>query len=215
MKRSVLVLALVLFCATGQAFAAGHGGGGGGGHGGMGGGMGGAMGGGHGWGGHGWHGGWHGGHHHGGDFVFGFGFAPWYWDPFYFPYAYSYPYPYYAGYGYPPPPEDAGPPPDMPPPDQQQPDQQQQQDAWNGQQDNGDPMDASYGLVKLRGVPDGASVELDGRYWLTAARLSERWLALPRGRHTLTIRPQQGAASEHTVDIKPGVNVVIDFHMRG
>jgi hypothetical protein len=203
MKRSALLLALVLLGAPGSALAA-HGGGGG--HGGFGGG--------HGWGGGGWHGGgWHGGHHHGNDFVFGFGFAPWYWDPFYFPYAYSYPYYGYPpyGYGYPPPPEDAGPPPEAqaPPPDQQQ-------DAWNNQQqDTGDPMDASYGLVKLRGVPDGASVELDGRYWLTAARLSERWLALPRGRHTLTIRPQQGAASEHTVDVKPGVNVVIDFHLRG
>src|SRR5579875_2420067 len=115
---------------------------------------------------HGGHGGgFHGGGFHGphvfidGGFFFG---APYFYDPFFYDY---YPYPPYYGY-YPPPP-----PPPPPPPDQEE----------EPEQEPAPEPPASYGLVQLRGVPDGAAVDLDGRFWLTAAQLDQRWLGLPEG----------------------------------
>lgn len=186
MTRAALAFVL---CVTSSAMAGyGHGGGG---H---------AMGGGHGPGpsGHGWHGhpggggGWH--HHHHPGFVGTFIYDPWFWDPFFFPYA----YPYYPAY--------------VPPPDDEAPDEPA---ASSTEEDAGDPLEASYGLVQLRGVPEGASVELDGRYWLSAARLDERWLALPRGQHTITVRPDGGRVVERHVDVQPGTNAVVEFARGG
>src|SRR5207245_1569273 len=102
-----------------------------------------------------------------------------FFDPF-FPYFYSYPYPYpyYAPYPYPyPPPGDGGwgePPPEA----------ESEPRAENAPPSREEAEPASYGLVQLRGVPDGAAVDLDGRFWLTAERLDERWLAVPYGKHT-------------------------------
>src|SRR5436309_1325316 len=69
----------------------------------------------------------------------------------------------------------------------------------------------TYGLVQLRGVPDGASVDLDGRFWLTAEGLDARWLALPEGRRTVTVRNRNAAPLERTVDVMPGKTVTVQF----
>jgi len=120
-----------------------------------------------------------------------------FFDPFFFPYYVPYP-----AYGYPPPPEDWGePPPEgegteaeaSPPPEQQ----------------SADAGSASYGLVQLRGVPDGAAVDLDGRFWLEAQQLDERWLALPHGSHTLTIRVEGQQPVERRVDVVEGKTLVV------
>jgi hypothetical protein len=158
---------------------------------------GGGHGGGHGGGGHGHggHHGWGGGWHHGFNSGFGatFVYGPWFWDPYFFPYAPAYYYPTYV-----PPPDDVDVPDAAP-------------TGWSTEGDAENPLDASYGLIQLQGVPDGASVELDGRYWMGAARLGERWLALPRGRHTLTVRGTDGATQERLLDVAPGTTVVVQF----
>ena len=70
---------------------------------------------------------------------------------------------------------------------------------------------ASYGLVQLQGVRDGASVDLDGRFWLTAAALDRRWLALPEGTHTIAVRARGAKPVERRVDVKPGTTRVVRF----
>jgi hypothetical protein len=194
---ATLVLALALIAAPGVARAAHGGGGGHHGGGGFGGGFHG-----HGPGGFGHHG-----FHHGphvfvdGGFFFG---DPFYgeYDPFYdsydYPYGYNpYPYPYpYPYYPYPPyyPGTEAG----MEPPATQ---------ATPPAPENNE----SYGLVQLRGVPDGAAIDLDGRFWLTASGVDERWLALPAGRHTLTVRSEDAAPVTRQVNIGAGRQRVVDF----
>src|SRR5207245_6977486 len=85
-------------------------------------------------------------------------------DPFfYYPYAYpNYaPYPGY-GYEYPPPP-----PPEEPGYEAGQEPQYGAQSEAPPEETQPTPEDAeraSYGLVQLRGVPDGAAVDLDGRF---------------------------------------------------
>jgi hypothetical protein len=125
----------------------------------------------------------------------------WGGHPVYPPY---YPWPYYYGpypvWTYPPPP-----PPDDP--------------AWQPPADDEDvgappPLDAaraSYGLVQLRGIPNGATVELDGRLWLTADDLDERWLALPDGEHTLVVRREHGEPLVRRVDVRAGRTHVVRF----
>jgi PEGA domain len=212
--------------------------GGGGGGGGMGGGHGGGMGGGHGggwghggWGG--WGGGWHGNHFFFGPrFVVGGGFlygSPFYWGPNYWGYPY-YGYGYYpwgyGPYGYPPygyPPYDANVPsyPGYPPPTAQgAPDQS----AIPPAADTAPPPDqgyladspdaagddySSYGLIQLRGVPDAASVDLDGRHWLDGRNLGGRWLALPAGLHTISVRAEGYETVEQRVDVTAGRNQVV------
>jgi hypothetical protein len=150
------------------------------------------------------HGSWGGNPH---VFVNGFFFGP----PFFWDYPMYVPYPIY---GYPPPPDGAwdyraeAPPDDQQPPTQPPPpppDEQARADT------NEEPLAASYGLVQLRGVPDDAAIDLDGRFWMTAARLDQRWLALPRGAHTLTVRVRDLAPIERRVDVEPGKNQVIRF----
>lgn len=179
MKRAALLLAAALLASS--PAAAGHGGGG---HGGGGGGWHGHGGG--GWHGHGWGGGWH------GYTDFGFGYGPWFWDPYYFPYA----APYYPAYA--PPPDDT----DVAPPESS---------GGSTEGDAENPLDASYGLIRLAGVPDGATVELDGRFWMQAARLGERWVALPRGKHSITVRGADGKARERRILVEPGTSVVVQF----
>lgn len=148
---------------------------------------------------------WHGGHyprHHGhafhrhGPSVFlGFGYYP-YAVPYYYPYPYViYPPPS------PPPPGGGwgGPPPEEQPPE------------GRPEEPSGDEERATYGLVQLHGVPDGADVDLDGRFWLRARDLDQRWLALPEGTHTLVVRVQEGAPLERRVDVAAGRMQVVRF----
>ena len=141
---------------------------------------------------------------------FGFGF-PFVVDPFfYYPYPYYAPYPYPAyGYPPPPPPEEPGseageapgygePEAEASPPAEEQPSPEEAERA-------------NYGLVQLHGVPDGASVDLDGRFWMKAQGLASRWLALPRGPHTLTVRVEGREPAEQHVDVQPGKTQVVRF----
>ena len=197
MKRTLAVVALVLalgLAASADAQRRGfsH-------HGSFGGhGFGGHGFGGHGFGGHGF--GRHGfGGHHSHVFIDG-GF---FFDPFF---PYYYPYPYYAPYPvYPyPPPDDEGwgePPPEA----------EGEPRAENAPPSREETAHASYGLVQLRGVPDGAAVDLDGRFWLTAERLDERWLAVPYGKHTLVVHARGSQPVEQRVEVKPGKTSVVRF----
>jgi hypothetical protein len=195
MKRLVVATAIVAALAIGPAaHAARHGGGHGGGFGGHRGGFGRGPG-------HGFHG------FHGprtrffvGGSVF---FDPFFYDPFYYPYYVPYPYPAYVY----PPPADYGwsPPPETPP------EEEESQGAEQAPSDAEDAARATYGLVQLRGVPNGASVDLDGRFWLTAKDLNDRWLALPRGEHTIAVRVRGSEAVERRVDVREGKNHVVRF----
>ena len=155
----------------------------------------------HGGGFHGGHGGFHGGfHHRGGSHVFVGGSV--FFDPFWYGYPYYYyPYPYYPYYPY-----DY---PDYPPPDEEASAEGEQPEAEAAPAPA--PRIATYGLVQLRGVPDGAAVDLDGRFWLTAGGLDDRWLALPEGSHTITVRVGKETPLQRTVDVKPGASTVVRF----
>ena len=198
----IIALALTLGFGAGLGRAAMHGGGGG-----------------HGGGFHGGRGGWHGGgfrggHGHGphvfidGGFFFG---APFYWDydpffyggPYYYPYPPAYAYPYY----YPPPPPAEEPQAESSPPEEEQ--------GGSEPQASGPAGRASYGLVQLRGIPEGASVDLDGRFWLTADQLDERWLALPVGTHAVTVRTSNAAPKTRRVDVRAGTTRVVAFSSGG
>lgn len=179
-----LVIPIALALAGGVGRAAMHGGGG---H--HAGGFGGRHG---GFGGHGFHG--HGPHVFiDGGFFFG---APFFWDydPFFYgdPYYY-YPYPPAYAYPYPPPPpEEAEAAPEEP-------------------EASSEASPASYGLVSLRGVPDGASVDLDGRFWLTAEDLAARWLALPEGSHTITVRQGDAEPKTRRLEVRSGTTHILEF----
>ena len=148
---------------------------------------------------------------HGGGRGFVGGF---FWDPFFYapPYYYYPYYPYGDPYGYgaypPPPPPDAysgwegGPPPDAEAPGPEA------QGEESGPEE-GEVPDATYGLVQLRGVPNGASVDLDGRFWMQAKGLDDRWLALPRGSHTVRVRMEGHRSVTRTVEVTPGKNAVV------
>jgi hypothetical protein len=196
---------------------------GGGGHGGFGGGHG-------GWGHGGWsHPGWGWGGRRfffgprfvvGGGFLYGSPFYPWpYWGyPYGFYGGYPYgPYPFY-GYGYPPYDEEV---PDYPPPAAQTPspgqsvipptagelpppDQPQVAETEAGGDDY-----SSYGLIQLRGVPEAATVDLDGRRWLDGHNLGGRWLALPAGLHTITVSADGYESVEQRIDVAAGHNQVV------
>ena len=72
-------------------------------------------------------------------------------------------------------------------------------------------VDASYGLVQLHGVPDGTAVDLDGKFWLKAEHLGARWLALPRGTHTVTVRKPGAPPAERQISMEPGKTRVVQF----
>jgi hypothetical protein len=181
--------------------------------GGRGGGGGGGKGGWHGGGKGGWHGGGHHGHHHhgGSSFFFYGSYGPWWYPgwgwyrPYYYPYyPYYYPYyPYYPAYTYPP-----SAPPWRPSADDDD------YDDTRAQAPPADVEPASYGLIRLQGVRDGASVELDGRFWLTARDLDDRWMALPKGEHRITVRVNGGEPMERTIHIVPGRTHVLRFDAR-
>jgi len=124
-----------------------------------------------------------------------------FFDPFFFPYY----YPYYAPYPvYPYPPDDESwsePPPEA----------ESEPRAESEPPSREQPERASYGLVQLRGVPDGAAVDLDGRFWLRAEGLDQRWLAVPYGEHALAVRAHGSAAVERRVEVKPGKTSVVRF----
>lgn len=123
-----------------------------------------------------------------------------FFDPF-FPYWYPYPYPYpYPAYSYP-----------YPPPPEEEPEARAPEEQTEEGRGEEDAAQATYGLVQLRGVPDGASIDLDGRFWLTANALGDRWLALAGGRHTVAARVQGAKAVERRIDVKPGTTQVVRF----
>src|SRR5262249_10263447 len=134
------------------------------------------------------------------------------YDPFVYPYyGYAYPPAYAPGYyGYPPTYAPGGYPtysdpnasepsyPDYPPPGYEgEPDPAPDTEATpppqyvppsGAEAAPSDDYGSSYGLVQLREVPDGATVELDQRPWMNAHGLDDRWLALPAGMHSITVR---------------------------
>ena len=124
-----------------------------------------------------------------------------FWHPFYYPYYYGYSAPYPA-YPYLPPP------PDEPLARADEPDEESDDEEDRAA---ADPLRASYGLVQLHGIPDGAKVELDGRFWLTAELLDRRWLALPQGEHTVAARVHGGEPIERRVEISAGKTQVVRF----
>jgi hypothetical protein len=223
----VLMLAVALPAAArdgGGGGGGGRGGGGGGGGGGRslsfpgqggfnqgGGGRGGGGGGGGGWHGGGHHG--HGHHHGGSSFYFYGSYGPWWYPgwgwyrPYYYSYwyPYSYPYyPYYPAYGYP----------SYPPPWAGEPEYRDDDVARADTPRSDDVEPASYGLLKLEGVRDGAAVDLDGRFWLNAEDLHDRWLALPKGEHRIAVRVGEGEPMERTIRIVPGRTHVLKFDTR-
>src|SRR5579883_1195831 len=72
----------------------------------------------------------------------------------------------------------------------------------------------SYGLVQLRGVPDGARIDLDGRPWLVAEGLDGRWLVVARGSHRLTIHLPDHEPREQRIDVVDGRAQVVRFTER-
>jgi len=65
--------------------------------------------------------------------------------------------------------------------------------------------------VQLRGVPDGSKIDLDGRFWMQANGLDDRWLALPRGPHTLDVTAPGHDVVTRQVDVSDGKAVVLRF----
>jgi hypothetical protein len=137
---------------------------------------------------------------------FWFGGAYPYYAPYSYPYPYAYSYPYYS-YPYPYlPPDQSGS--DTPPPEMSD---QGEPAAAEAPGEASETPPASYGLVQLRDVPDGATVDLDGRFWLTANDLDQRWVALPDGRHTIAARVGKGTPVERRIDVRPGKTQVVRF----
>jgi hypothetical protein len=52
--------------------------------------------------------------------------------------------------------------------------------------------------MQFRGIPDGAQIDLDDRFWLDAQGLDQRWLAIPDGRHTITSASTETTRSRAT-----------------
>ena len=133
------------------------------------------------------------------------------YPPAYYPGGYSaYPYPSYPSY---PPPDyeggDYGQPPDVqtpPAPPQTVP---PEPDAEAPPPSNEYGATSNYGLLQLLDVPDGAAVDLDQRPWVTSAGLGDRWLALPAGAHTITIRAAGYVPTERRIDIAGGQQQVL------
>jgi hypothetical protein len=158
------------------------------------------------------HGGRHGGHHHhshhGSDFFFfGGSFGPywypgwgWPYRPYYPYYAYSYPY---WGYPYP-----------YYPPVPYRVEDDDYRDAPQASAPPADEAPASYGLIRLDGVPNGAAVELDGRFWLTADDLDDRWMALPQGEHRIAVTVGDAEPLVRTIRIVPGRRHVLKLDAR-
>ncbi len=145
------------------------------------------------------------GHFHGGSsgprthiFIGGF------WDPFwprYYPYPYYYPYP--VPYPYPvyPPPDD---------PDRRYA-RDEEREPPRGETSTGDARRATYGLIQIRGVPNGAEIDLDDRFWLEAQELDNRWLAVPEGKHTITVRLEGNAPITRDIEARAGAKQVTKF----
>jgi hypothetical protein len=60
------------------------------------------------------------------------------------------------------------------------------------------------GLVRLLDVPDGATLSLDGQYWLEAHDLDHYWFRLPAGTHTIGVRANGQAPVDRQVDVVAG-----------
>jgi hypothetical protein len=46
---------------------------------------------------------------------------------------------------------------------------------------------------------------------LTADRLDQRWMALPEGTHTLTVRAADAAPQTKRIEVTPGGSQTVDF----
>src|SRR5262249_13044475 len=152
--------------------------------------------------------------------------------PYYYPYYYGYPYGYPpygyyppAGYPYPPPgysdypppssgteypTEEAPPPQSGPPPGYPSEPPPGYPSAESGAQ-SPPPTDASYGMVQLRSVPDGAGVDLDGQFWLDASQMNDRWLPVTPGPHTITVRVAGRPPLERRIDVPAGQSEVVSL----
>jgi hypothetical protein len=192
----VAVLLVLLIALPAHAGRGGYGGGGG-------------RGGGHGHGGWGHGGGWHGhghGHFHGGFYGPSI-FIGGYWDPFW-PRYYSYPY-YYPYYPYPGPYSYPAYPPSAETDDRYARDEER--DPPRNDASAEDARRATYGLMQFRGIPDGAQIDLDDRFWLDAQGLDQRWLAIPDGRHTITVRVDGNDPVTRDIEVRAGAKQVIKF----
>jgi hypothetical protein len=190
----VAVLLVLLIALPVHAGRGGHGGGRGGGHG-------------HGGG---WHGHGHHGHgHHGHGHFHGSFWGPsvaigGYWDPFwprYYPYPYYYPYP--APYPYPvyPPPAETD--------DRYAREEERQRPRSGSSEERTRP--ASYGLIQVRGVPDGAQIDLDDEFWLEARDLDNAWMAISEGRHSITVRVDGNEPVKREVEMRAGAKQIVKF----
>ncbi len=123
--------------------------------------------------------------------------------PIYFPnyYPYGVPYPVYVP-----------PPPPPPPPGESE--APPEEPASPVPQSRAEARRTTYGLVQLRGVPEGAAVDLDGRFWLKAIELDGRWLALPAGEHQVVVHLDGERTVERTVTVTAGEVVVVRFRDR-
>jgi len=54
-------------------------------------------------------------------------------------------------------------------------------------------------------------VDLDGRFWLRAEDLDQRWLALPHGAHTLVVRVEGAQPVERRIQVESGKTQVVRF----
>jgi hypothetical protein len=163
--------------------------------------------------GHGGGGHFRGGHFHGGGFrgpsiFIGGGIG---WDPFwpnyyaypYYPYAYPYPVPVPEPYPYP-----------VSPPPQADDRRYTRDDDYEPPRNDAPEEDArraTYGLLEIRGVPNGADVDLDDRFWLKAESLDNRWLAVPEGQHTITVRVEGNEPASRDIEMRAGAKQVINF----
>ena len=63
---------------------------------------------------------------------------------------------------------------------------------------------SNYGFVQFRDVPNGAAVDLDRRPWVRSPGLENRWLAIPAGAHTITVRAAGYAPTDLRIDVTGG-----------
>ena len=68
---------------------------------------------------------------------------------------------------------------------------------------------SNYGFVQFREVPNGAAVDLDQRPWVRSPGLENRWLAIPAGAHTITVRAAGYAPTDRRIDVAGGRQQIV------
>ena len=123
----------------------------------------------------------------------------------------SYPPPGYQGnegYGD----GESTPPPDVqvpPPSSQNEPDIEVPPVGESGAASRVSGAASNYGFVQFRDVPKGAAVDLDRRPWVTSPGLENRWLAIPVGAHTITVRAAGYAPTDRRIEVAGGRQQII------